>query len=142
MNNSEWTDDELIAWLDEMLPADRIAALESELRDSERLRNRVAAVSRSRDDGVHTVGQIWRRNRTSCPSRAEIGSFLLGTLDDDVASYVEFHVRTIGCRYCAANLNDLEDVSAKTEETTQRRHRFFQSSAGFLHGTGDGSPVD
>lgn len=142
MNDSEWTDDELIAWLDEMLPADRIATLESQMRDSESLRNRVAAVSRSRDDGVHTVGQIWRRNRTSCPSRAQIGGFLLGTLDDEAANYVEFHVRTIGCRYCAANLNDLEDVSKQTEESTRRRRRFFQSSAGFLTGTGNGSPVD
>lgn len=145
MNDQHWTDNELIAWLDEMLPADRIAALESQLRDSETLRNRVAAVSRSRDDGVHTVGQIWRRNRTSCPSRGDIGSYLLGTLDADAADYVEFHIRTVGCRYCSANLNDLEDAAAKkTQDTGERRRRFFQSSAGYLTGNGtqDGTPVD
>ena len=142
MSKSEWTDDELIAWLDEMLPADRIAVLEAELRESESLRHRIASLARSRDDGVHTVGQIWRRNRASCPTRSEIGSYLLGTLDVEAAQYVEFHIRTIGCRYCSANLNDLEDASKKSEDTDQRRRRFFQSSAGYLTGGADGSSVD
>lgn len=142
MTESEWTDDELIAWLDEMLPADRIAALEAELRTSEALRHRIAGLSKTRDDGVHTVGEIWRRNRTSCPTRSEIGSYLLGTLEQQASDYIEFHIRIIGCRYCAANLGDLEDASRRTEEVSQRRRRFFQSSAGYLTGMGDGPPVD
>ena len=132
MSASNWTDDELKAWLDEMLPGERMAVLESELRDSDALRNRIAALARSRDDGLHSVGEIWRRNRTSCPSRSELGGFLLGTLEPEAADYVDFHVRTIGCRLCSANVEDLENESRADDASATRRRRFFQSSAGYL----------
>jgi hypothetical protein len=56
----------------------------------------------------------------------------LGTLDEGHAEYLEFHIRTIGCRYCAANLGDLEQALEAGAETAKRRRKFFQSSAGYL----------
>ena len=138
MSETDFADHELLAYLDEMLPVERMTLLEQELRQSESLRRKVAAVARHRENGSHTVGEVWRQARLSCPSRARLGSYLLGTLQRQLTDYVEFHIRTIGCRYCAANLQDLESQMHATPETQRRRRRFFQSSAGYLHRSNEG----
>ena len=132
MESTTWTDDELAAFLDEMLPAERMTGLEAALRDSEAVRRQLAAVARRRDQGAHSVGEIWRRLRISCPSRTELGSYLLGTLDEKVAGYVDFHVRTVGCRVCLANIEDLEQQVRTQADAPRRLQRFFESSAGYL----------
>ncbi len=132
------SDDDLLAYLDEMLPADRMTAIEAELRGDEALRLRVAALARRRDQGIHSVGEIWRRWRLSCPTRKQLGSFLLGSLEPGEADYIEFHLRSIGCRICAANLHDLERSMRSAPETTDRRRRFFESSAGRLRDLSSG----
>lgn len=126
------TDAEILAYLDEMLPAERAASVERDLRDSATLRQRASLLARRRDQGGHTVGEIWRRERLSCLSRSQLGSYLLGALDDAQADYIEFHIRTIGCRICAANLQDLKSSRQPDGESRQRRRRFFESSAGQL----------
>ena len=133
MNEQTFTDEELSAYLDEMLSVDRMATVEHALRDSEPLRRRAASLARLRDHGEHSLGAIWRRRRLSCPSRTELGSYLLGTLPAQTSDYVDFHVRTVGCRVCTANLNDLEQAAQAGDESQQRRKKFFQSSAGYLH---------
>jgi hypothetical protein len=133
-----YSDADLVAYLDEMLPAERMTVVEAALRNDEALRLRVAGVARRRDQGVHSVGEIWRRQRLSCPTRNQLGSFLLGTLDASLAEYVEFHLRSVGCRICAANLDDLERSTKQGGESTVRRRRFFESSAGQLRGLGSG----
>lgn len=133
-----YSDDDLLAYLDEMLPADRMTAVEADLRADEALRLRVAAVARRRDQGVHSVGEIWRRLRLSCPTRNELGSFLLGTLSPTMMEYIEFHLRSAGCRLCEANLYDLERSMKSSPETTDRRRRFFESSAGHLRDLSSG----
>jgi len=126
-------DAELLAYLDEMLSPDRAAVVEKELRACPALRQHASIVARRRDQGGHTVGEIWRRERLTCLSRSQLGSYLLGTLDDSLASYVEFHLRTIGCRICEANLHDLETASQRADgQSHQRRRKFFESSAGLL----------
>ncbi|HQX53259.1 MAG TPA: hypothetical protein PLR25_25290 [Planctomycetaceae bacterium] len=129
-----WTDRELTAWLDELLPAERMAEFENQLRKDNALRARMAVLIRQRDQGGHTIGEIWQRSRLSCPVRTELGSYLLGTLTEAAAAYVEFHLRTVGCRVCQANLNDLEEQSTQSEQVPGRRRRFFESSAGLLRG--------
>jgi hypothetical protein len=129
---ADYTESQLAAFLDEALPAEQMATLERELRKSESLRRRLANLSRRRDQGLHSVGEIWRRNRLSCPSRRELGGFILQTLDAETAKYVDFHIRTVGCRLCAANLTDLETAAEAQPETASRRRKFFQSSAGLL----------
>ena len=128
-----WTDRELAAWLDELLPPERMAELEKHLRDNEPLRSRVAQLIHHRDQGGHTVGEIWQRGGLSCPARSELGGYLLATLSTDAANYVEFHLMTIGCRKCQANLKDLEEHVHQAGESPERRRRFFESSAGLLN---------
>jgi len=90
-------------------------------------------LAQRRDAGQHALGEIWRRHRLSCPSREELGSFLLGVLSDDAADYITFHIETLECRFCAASLDDLRaQQSAADAATTKRRERYFQSSRHYL----------
>ena len=131
------SDHQLLAYLDEMLPVEEMATLEKEMRGSQSLRRRAASLTRRRDQGLHSVGEIWRRLRLSCPTRSQLGSYLLEALDTDFSEYVDFHIRAVGCRLCAANLADLEQSLDSSPETPQRRRKFFQSSAGFLKKLGE-----
>jgi hypothetical protein len=131
--SADISDVELTGYLDELLPSERAAAIESRLRESVALRQRVTALIHRRDQGGHTVGEIWRRQRLSCPTRSELGSYVLGVLEPGHADYVRFHVHTVGCRFCEANLTDLEQTQKKSDAGAEpRRKRFFESSAGQL----------
>jgi hypothetical protein len=90
-------------------------------------------VLQERDRGEHSVGAVWRRHRLSCPTREQLGSFLLQALEPGFQDYVEFHLKTVACPYCQANLADLQARQQEAApKTQQRRRRFFQSSAGLL----------
>tara|TARA_R110002049_G_scaffold50370_2_gene142965 strand:+ start:17769 stop:18173 length:405 start_codon:yes stop_codon:yes gene_type:complete len=127
-----FTDAELAAFLDEALPAARCSELEHELRSDTQLRQRLIEVRGRETAGLHTLGAIWRRNRLSCPTRNELGQHILGTLAPEASDYVRFHLTTIGCRYCQANLADLESASKIDDQPKQRRQKYFQTSAGYL----------
>lgn len=128
---AEFTDAELIAFLDEALSNERASELETQLAGDEALKKRLVAVRGRESAGLHTLGAIWRRNRLSCPSREELGQFLLETVTDEQADYIRFHLQFAECRYCQANLADLE-AAAKTDESAHRRQKYFQTSAGYL----------
>ena len=127
------TQSDLQAYLDEALAPAEMAALEVELRKKPDLLKQLAAINARRDAGVHSVGEIWRRLRLSCPSRQELGSFLLSALEQSHATYLDFHIHKIGCRYCQANLEDLRQQQQETADTVKtRRAKYFQSTAGHL----------
>lgn len=133
---SQFTDAELAAFLDEALPASRSSDLEHRLRTDSQLRRRLIEI-RGRDTaGLHSIGGIWRRSRLSCPARSELGQYVLGTLETEREDYLRFHVDEIGCRYCRANLEDLQAASAAEEQPRTRRRRYFETSAGYLRGKG------
>ncbi len=129
-----FTDAELAAYLDESLVAEQMIRIESALRIHPELVDRLIHINRRRDRGQHTLGDIWRRNRISCPAREQLGSFLLGVLEKDEADYIEFHLFEVGCRLCQANAEDLQmqrDRSTK-QDAEVRRRKYFQTSAGLL----------
>ena len=135
-----FTDVELHAYLDEAAPPERIAEVEAALRDDEHLRERLAALVAGRDAGLHSLGEVWRRRRLTCPTREQLGSYLLGVLPDGknggLAGYVRFHLEVVGCRWCNASLEDLRAKhgasSDSDDDTTRRRSRLFDSSVGKL----------
>ena len=129
---SEFTDAELAAFLDEALPPGRCGDLEQAIRNDEQLRNRLIEVRGRETAGLHTIGAIWRRARLSCPDRNQLGQFVLGTLEPDEFEYIQFHLETVGCRYCQANLEDLKAASSTSDEPAKRRRKYFQTSAGYL----------
>lgn len=76
--------------------------------------------------------EVWEAGRMSCPKRSTIGAFLLETLDGQWHDYVNFHLNTLGCQFCRANLEDLRRQTADDE--SRRVHaRIMESTIGFLH---------
>src|SRR5437763_1523867 len=135
MSTKNITVEELRGYLDEALSDEDAARVERALRSSAPLRQTLHRLMHERDRGEHSVGATWRRHRLTCPSREELGSFLLGVLDEGQADYIRFHLETIGCAYCLANRADLQ--SRRKEPATQgqqRRQKLFTSSAGLLRG--------
>jgi len=123
----------LVGYLEDALDDAETAEIEQALRGSESLRNQLKQLMSERDRGEHSVGAIWRRHRLSCVPREQLGSYLLGVLDDDVQDYIQFHVKTIGCAYCLANLADLQTQQQDADgQVKKRRKRFYQTSAGLL----------
>jgi len=75
--------------------------------------------------------EVWRSERLSCPKRSTIGLYVLGTLEPAWHAYVDFHLNTLGCHFCRANLDDL-GPSAARELAQAARMRIMESTAGFL----------
>jgi anti-sigma factor RsiW len=127
------TDSDLEAYLEEALTPEQMAAVEQQLRVRPDLLKRLSEINSRRDAGMHSLGEIWRRNRVSCPTREQLGSYLLGVLDDEQMDYVRFHLEKVACRRCHANLSDLQRRQAESNESVVvRRRKYFDSSAGYL----------
>jgi hypothetical protein len=127
------TREQLAGYLDDALCDAETARVEEALRLSGPLRKELRALMQERDRGEHSVGAIWRRGRLTCASRERLGSYLLGVLEPEVHDYLEFHLKTVGCSYCLANLADLEAQQEEAAHQVQkRRRRFFETSAGLL----------
>ena len=127
------TSADLEAYLDEVLSAAEMSTIESAIRANPDLLKQLAIINGRRDAGLHSVGEIWRRHRLSCPTREQLGSYLLGVLDSEHADYIAFHLDKISCRLCQANLEDLQRHQQESGEVVQtRRTKYFQSTAGHL----------
>jgi hypothetical protein len=135
---AEITREQLHAYLDDALSEHEMAVLEQALRGSETLRRALRQAMQERDRGEHSLGAVWRRERLTCPTREQLGSYLLQVLDEAQQDYVAFHLQAIGCPFCVANLADLEATQKESVPAAkERRRRFFQSSAGYLQGHAD-----
>ncbi len=123
-------------YLADALSPEESARVEKALRDSAELRGQLEEVRQNRADGqLHTLGAIWVRSRLTCPSRQQLGSFLLDALDPELAAYLTFHLEVIECPFCQANLADLKAQSqtATTSHASKtRQHRILQSSQHLL----------
>ena len=72
----------------------------------------------------------WESQRLTCPKRSTIGAFLLEQLEPEWFDYVDFHLTTLGCHFCRANLKDLKQQ--KTLEEQSFRKRIMASTVGFF----------
>ena len=134
------TREQLHAYLDDALSETEMATIEQALRESEPLRQRLRQAMQERDRGDHSLGAVWRRERLTCPTREQLGSYLLQVLADGDLEYIEFHLTTIGCPFCVANLQDLQTRQQEpAPQARDRRRRYFESSAGYLHVGRDGN---
>jgi hypothetical protein len=126
---------QLAGYLDDALGDAETTHIEQALRQSERLRDELRAMMQERDRGEHSLGAVWRRQRLSCSTRDQLGSYLLKVLEPELHDYIHFHLHTIGCSFCQANLADLEARQKEAApQIKERRRRFFESSAGLLRG--------
>src|SRR5919199_3820600 len=122
---NEISREQLHAYLDDALSDADTARVEQALRDSEALRRSLRQAMQERDRGEHSLGAIWRRERLTCPTREQLGSYLLRVLDEGPQDYVEFHLRTVGCPYCLANLADLQAQQQEPPPQAKERRRRF-----------------
>jgi hypothetical protein len=130
---AEITREQLESYLDDHLNEHETALVEQALRTSDPLRRQLRGLMQQRDRGEHSVGAVWRRQRLTCPSREQLGSYLLGVLEADFQDYIAFHLQVIGCALCQANLGDLRALQEEpAPQAKKRRQRFFESSAGYL----------
>jgi hypothetical protein len=127
-----FTEAELEAYIDEELDAARASELESVLRDDQSLQERLAHINARRNSGVHTLGEIWRRQRLCVPTREELGSYLLGVLSEEHANYIRFRLETLRCPITIANLRDLQNERSQKEQSKTRQQKIFKSSVGYL----------
>ena len=104
-------------------------------RSLKQIRQRIESsripIGPSSEDFENLMTDIWKLQRFSCPKRSTIGAYLLGTLDKEWRQYVDFHVNTVGCRFCVANLNDLQEQNAE-KQSRRLQARIMESTAGFL----------
>lgn len=129
----EFSQADLESFLDEALTPEEMTEIEARLRDDAQLSKRLRIIHSRRDAGVHTLGEIWRRQRISCPDREDLGNYLLGVLEEDHQDYIRFHLQQIGCRLCNANVADMESLRKEAADSAKnRQQRFFQTSAGFF----------
>jgi RNA polymerase sigma factor (sigma-70 family) len=77
--------------------------------------------------------EVWQTNRLSCPKRSTIGAYLLGTLEDDWNQYIDFHLNTLGCHTCRANLDDLKAQNKESDHPRALHTRIMESTIGFLN---------
>ncbi len=126
------TEQTLLAFLDDALGEAETAHVERELRASESLRTRLRELLTAADRGEHSVGAIWRRHRLTCPTREQLGSYLLDVLDIAHREYVTFHLDLVGCPFCQANLADLKNQDRDAAPAQEYRRRVFDSSASLL----------
>ena len=88
----------------------------------------LAEVIDERDREGSSLAGIWRKHRLTCPDRGEWGAYLLGALPATRMLYLRFHLETVGCRICQANLEDLQGKAAPSPAAHDRRRRCFESS--------------
>ena len=124
---------DLEAYLDEALPPDEMSSIEDALRSDPDMCQRLVAIHGRRDAGVHTLGEIWRRHRITCPSRTQLTLYLDGKLDEEAAEYVRFHLEEVHCRLCVASYEDIK-ISRQDDidETEHRQQRFLDGSSTYL----------
>jgi hypothetical protein len=135
---NDLTREKLHAYLDDALTDAETAQVEQVLRGSEPQRQALRLVMQERDRGDHSLGAVWRRERLTCPTREHLGSYLLQVLDEALQDYIEFHLKTVACPFCVANLADLQALQKEpVPQAKERRRRFFQSSAGYLSAARD-----
>jgi hypothetical protein len=99
-------------FLREALPPDKMAAVERAARSDSKIANLIAAERELMSRGDHSLGSMWQEHQLSCPTREQLGGFLMEAGDPDYLEYVSFHVTVIECGFCQANLEDLKSQAA------------------------------
>jgi len=85
-------------------------------------------------DFENLLTEIWESHRLSCPKRGTLRTFLTEALEPGWFDYVDFHLTTVGCHFCRANLKDLKNQD--TDDAQQLiRKRIMASTIGFLTGS-------
>lgn len=133
-----FTDAELEAYLDESLDSTRASEVELQVRSDRHLLERLSMINSRRDAGIHTLGEIWRRNQIGVPSTDTMRNYLAGVLSEDETEYIKFRIEHLKCPFTSAMVRDLEaQQNENAEMSKSRREKFYKTSAGLLRKPGD-----
>lgn len=95
------------------------------------VRERVAPNAAAEPEALDSLlTEIWETERLTCPKRTTLGGHLLNTLDAPWSAYVRFHLTTVNCPFCAANVEDLQKQTQS--DPRPLRDRILQSTVGFF----------
>ena len=129
------SDEELLAYADELLEMELSVQIESMLRSQQSLQERLRTLLEQRDQGNLGVGDVWRHARLSCPKRSELGLYLIKAIEKEYQDYILFHLQQVGCSFCLATLEEMQAASTLDDidhAAIKRREQLFASSAGLL----------
>ena len=133
--SEEFSAADLEAYLDEGLPPDEMAAIEDAMRNDPELGQKLVQIHGRRDAGIHTLGEIWRRHRLTCPSREQLTLYMDKRLPAEESKYIEFHLNQIHCRLCVASYEDIR-ISRQPDDDTESRHqRILDRSSSYFAGS-------
>ena len=132
--SENFPDAELEAYLDETLDPDRSNEVERALQADEELLQRLTHINERRNAGVHTLGEIWRRNQIGVPSPEMLGNYLLGVTTAEESDYIDFRMTKLKCPFTLAMYDDLvrQQNESEKQSTSSRRDKIFQSSVNLL----------
>jgi len=123
----------LDAFIDDHLNEQDSIRVEKAVRESPELHTLLKSIIASRDIGDHSIGAIWRREHLSCPTREELSSYKEEALDPQRIDYIKFHLETIGCNACKANLLDLNSAKdPKANPAAREKHKQFLKNSKLL----------
>ena len=116
------------------IPANRIAVIKH--RCIKQLQNHIEKSNITFDpDSIEfeeLLTDLWQKGRLSCAKRSTIGAYLLKTLSSEWTNYIDFHLNTLGCHTCRANLEDLKTQNENSDHPKALHTRIMQSSIGFF----------
>lgn len=120
----------LDAFIDDHLNEQETIKVEKAVRESPELQALLSSIIASRDMGDHSIGAIWRREHLSCPTREELSSYKEEALDPQRIDYIKFHLETVGCKACKANLSDLNCTkgSLNNADAHEKHRQFLENS--------------
>ncbi len=118
----------------ELVKVDETSVRTLKYRCLNQLRKYIESLNISKDFPFSNLENLltdtWESHRITCPKRSTIGAFLLEKLDPEWFDYIDFHLTTLGCHFCRANLKDLQNQ--KTLEEKLFRERIMASTVGFF----------
>lgn len=121
----------------ELVKVDETFVRTFKYRCLKRLHKYIEAITPSKDFPYSNIENLltdtWESYRLTCPKRSTIGAFLLEQLEPEWFDYIDFHLTTLGCHFCRANLKDLKNQ--KTLEEKQFREKIMASTVGFFTNT-------
>ncbi len=119
----------------ELVKADESSVRAFKHRCLKQLRNYIMSLNPTKDfpysNFENLLTDTWESQRLTCPKRSTIGAFLLEQLDPKWFDYIDFHLTTLGCHFCRANLKDLKQQ--KTIEEKLFREKIMASTVGFFN---------
>jgi len=133
-DRAELTRETVLRYLEGLLDREERERVEQRVRSSRKDREFFESLRREVEARNLSISLVWKEERITCPHRDVLEAYHYGSLRDDEADYIAFHVERIGCPYCAANLEDIAsgDKPLSDKKIRGARDELLRSTTYFL----------